>query len=81
MTIPLQQQVVCARLSYQLYSLASIIQKYDINVQHKQGKLILLADHFLSRNYLQETKDLVPDLTVNELSLLTYLPILQQAKL
>ncbi|VDI06076.1 Hypothetical predicted protein [Mytilus galloprovincialis] len=39
---------------------------------------MFLADH-LSRNYLQETKeDLVPDLTVNELTLLAYLPISQQ---
>jgi hypothetical protein len=37
-----------------------------------------LADH-LSRNYIEETKEnLVPDLSVNELNLLAYLPISEQ---
>jgi len=58
-----------------LQRLLLILQKYDLDIGYKPGKLMFIADH-LSRNFLLETKeDLTPDLTVNELSLISYLPI------
>ena len=61
-----------------LQRLLLTLQKYDLHVEYKQGKLMYLADH-LSRNYIEETKEnLVPDLSVNELNLLAYLPISEQ---
>jgi len=51
------------------------LQKYDIEVIYKPGKTMFLADT-LSRAFLKEAReDIVPDLSVNEVHLRSYLPI------
>ena len=51
------------------------LQKYDIEVVYKPGKEMSLADS-LSRAFLNETnEDLVEELTVNEVYLLSYLAV------
>ena len=51
------------------------LQKYDIEVVYKPGKEMFLADT-LSRAFLNETnEDLVEELTVNEVHLLSYLAV------
>ncbi|XP_060079959.1 uncharacterized protein K02A2.6-like [Ylistrum balloti] len=58
-----------------LQRLLLAMQRYDVEVVYKPGKLMFLADH-LSRAYLKETKEvLVPDLQVNEIHLTAYLPV------
>ena len=59
------------RLQSQLLTL----QRYDLKVTYKPGKTMLLADQ-LSRSYLPETKEvLVPSLEVNDIHLISHLPI------
>ena len=51
------------------------LQKYDIEIIYKPGKEMFLADK-LSRAFLNETnEDLVEELTVNEVHLLSYLAV------
>lgn len=51
------------------------LQKYDIEIIYKPGKEMFLADT-LSRAFLNETnEDLVEELTVNEVHLLSYLAV------
>ncbi|XP_060083284.1 uncharacterized protein K02A2.6-like [Ylistrum balloti] len=51
------------------------LQKYDLEVTYKPGKLLYVADT-LSRAFLEETEEtLVEDLAVNELYLLAYLTV------
>ncbi|XP_033745588.1 uncharacterized protein K02A2.6-like [Pecten maximus] len=51
------------------------LQKYDLKVSYKPGKEMFLADT-LSRAFLKESnEDLVPDIAVNEVHLLLYLPV------
>ena len=53
------------------------LEKYDLDVRYKPGKEMFLADH-LSRSYLPETKEvLVPDINVNDIHLISHLPISQ----
>ena len=49
--------------------------KYDIEVTYKPGKEMFISDH-LSRSFLKETnEDLTPDISVNEINLISYLPV------
>ncbi|CAG2214759.1 unnamed protein product [Mytilus edulis] len=58
-----------------LQRLLIALEKYDLKVDYKPGKEMYLADH-LSRSFLKETKEvLVPDLHVNDIHLISYLPI------
>ena len=58
-----------------LQRLLLAIQKYDLTVQYKPGKLMFVADT-LSRSFLDETKEeLVPDLEVNSVFLISHLPV------
>ena len=58
-----------------LQRLLLTLQKYDLKVTYKPGKLMFLADA-LSRSYLDETKeDLVPEIDVNVVSLNSHLPL------
>ena len=58
-----------------LQRLLLTLQKYDLKVTYKPGKLMFLADA-LSRSYLDETKeDLVPEVDVNVVSLNSHLPL------
>ena len=58
-----------------LQRLLLAIQKYDLTVQYKPGKLMFVADT-LSRSFLDETKEeLVPDLEVNSVFLNSHLPV------
>lgn len=58
-----------------LQRLLLAMQRYDVEVIYKPGKLMFLADH-LSRAYLNETKEvLVPELQVNDIHLTAYLPV------
>jgi len=51
------------------------LQKYDYEIIYKPGKTMFLADT-PSRAFLKEAReDIVPDLSVNEVYLLSYLPI------
>ena len=51
------------------------LQRYDIEIVYKPGKEMFLADH-LSRAFLSETnEDLVEELSVNEIDLLSYLAV------
>ena len=55
-----------------LQSILLTLQRYDLEVEYKPGKLMFLADT-LSRAYLKESNEkLAPDIAVNSLS---YLPI------
>lgn len=61
-----------------LQRLLLALEKYDLEVKYKPGKEMFLADH-LSRSYLPETKEiLVPDINVNEIHLISHLPISQE---
>ena len=61
-----------------LQRLLLTVQKYDLKVQYKPGKLMFMADH-LSRSFLPETKEtLIPDVEVNSISPATYLPLSQE---
>ena len=58
-----------------LQRLLLTLQKYDLKVTYKPGKLMFLADA-LSRSYLDETQeDLVPEVDVNVVSLNSHLPL------
>ena len=58
-----------------LQRLLLALQKYDLNVTYKPGKEMFIADQ-LSRSYLKETKEqLVPDLQVNDIHLISHLPV------
>lgn len=58
-----------------LHRLLLCLQKYDLKVIYKPGKTMNLAET-LSRSYLSETKEnLVPDITVNDVHLISYLPV------
>ena len=58
-----------------LQRLLLTLQKYDLKVTYKPGKLMFLADA-LSRSYLDETKeDLVPEVDVNVVTLNSHLPL------
>lgn len=60
-----------------LQRLLLALEKYDLEVEYKPEKYMFLADH-LSRPYLLETKEvLVPDINVNEIHLISHLPISQ----
>ena len=51
------------------------LQKYDIEIVFKPGKSMFLSDH-LSRSYLNETNDdLIEEMAVNEIQLLSYLSV------
>ena len=51
------------------------LQKYDIEIVFKPGKTMFLSDH-LSRSYLNETNDdLIKEMAVNEIQLLSYLSV------
>ena len=51
------------------------LQKYEIEIVFKPGKTMFLSDH-LSRSYLNETNDdLIEDMAVNEIQLLSYLSV------
>ena len=53
--------------------------KYDIEVTYKPGKEMFISDH-LSRSFLKETnEDLIPDISVNEINLISYLPVHQSS--
>ena len=58
-----------------LQRLLLAVQKYDLKVQYKPGKLMFVADA-LSRHYLNETKEeLIPEVDVNNITLNQYLPM------
>ncbi|CAC5401780.1 unnamed protein product [Mytilus coruscus] len=58
-----------------LQRLLIALEKYDLKVDYKPGKEMYLADH-LSRSFLKETKEvLVPDLHVNDIHLISHMPI------
>ncbi|KAK3107438.1 hypothetical protein FSP39_014641 [Pinctada imbricata] len=60
-----------------LQRLLLAVQKYDLVVKYKPGKLVFLADH-LSRSFLPETTEqLIPDVEVNSISPASYLPLSQ----
>ena len=51
------------------------LQRYDLRIVYKPGREMHIADA-LSRNYLNETKEiLVPELEVNEINLTAHLPM------
>ena len=51
------------------------LQKYDLEIIFKPGKSMFLSDH-LSRSYLEETNDnLLEEMSVNEIQLLSYLSV------
>ena len=58
-----------------LQRLLLAVQKYDLTVQYKPGKLMFVADT-LSRSYLEEIdEELVPDVEVNGIVLNAHLPM------
>ena len=58
-----------------LQRLLLAVQKYDLKVQYKPGKLMFVADA-LNRHYLNETKEeLISEVDVNNITLNQYLPM------
>lgn len=58
-----------------LQNLMFQLQRYDIDIVFKPGKSMFLSDH-LSRSYLDESNDnLVEEISVNEIQLLSYLSV------
>ncbi|XP_048751787.2 uncharacterized protein K02A2.6-like [Ostrea edulis] len=58
-----------------LQRLLLAVQKYDLKIEYKPGKLMFIADA-LSRHYLDETtEELVPEVDVNSITLNQHLPM------
>ncbi|XP_062594195.1 uncharacterized protein K02A2.6-like [Saccostrea cucullata] len=68
-----QKPLLAAPLRLQRLLLA--VQKYDLKIEYKPGKLMFVADA-LSRHYLDETREeLIPEVDVNNITLNRHLPM------